>query len=124
MALPSPRPLEDRCLVATSTFTFTAGGTIAVACPYRGEIVSIFAAPADGGALAGSAATLTVSVENTSVGTMTLNTASAGFATGGDTAFSPRTFVQPGDVIKLALATNLTNANNANFSVVIRERTI
>ena len=47
----------------------------------------------------------------------------AGAATGGDTAFSPRAFVQAGDIIKLALATNLTNATNANFTVVVRERT-
>jgi hypothetical protein len=65
-----------------------------------------------------------VSVQNTSVGTFSLATASAGFATGGDTSFSPRALVQVGDVIKLALATNLTNANNANFVIVIRERTI
>jgi hypothetical protein len=73
--------------------------------------------------LGGSAATLTVSVANSSVGTLSLATVSAGAATGGDTAFSPRAFVQAGDVIKLALATNLTNATNANFTVVIRQRT-
>lgn len=124
MALQAPRALYDRAICVTGTFTFTAGGTISVATPYRGEIVSIFAAPADGGALGGSAATLTVSVQNTSVGTLSLATASAGFATGGDTSFSPRALVQVGDVIKLVLATNLTNANNANFVIVIRERTI
>jgi hypothetical protein len=124
MALPVPRPLEDKVLVATGTFSVTAGGTISVASPYRGEIVAIFATAADGGALGGASATLTVSVQNTSVGTMTLATASAGFATGGDTAFSPRSSVTTGDVIKLVLAANLTNATNANFSIVIRERTI
>jgi len=123
MALPVIRPLQDHALVATGTFTFTAGGTISIASPYRGEIISIFAAPADGGALAGSAATLTVSVANASVGTLSLATVSAGAATGGDTAFSPRAFVNAGDVIKLVLATNLTNTNNANFTIIIRERT-
>jgi hypothetical protein len=124
MVLPVSRPLEDRVLVATGTFTFTAGGTISIASPVRGEIVSIYASPADGGALAGSAATLTVSVANASVGTLSLATTAAGVATGGDTAFSPRAIVQAGDIIKLVLATNLTNATNANFSVVIRDRTI
>ena len=123
MPLSVNRPLQDHALVATGTFTFTAGGTISISSPYRGEIIGIYASPADGGALAGSATTLTVSVANASVGTLTLNTVSAGAATGGDTAFSPRAFVQAGDVIKLALATNLTNATNANFTVVIRERT-
>lgn len=124
MPLPTPRGLYDRAICVAATFTFTAGGTISVATPYRGEIVAIYAAPADGGALAGTTATLTVSVQNTSVGTHSLATASAGFATGGDTGFSPRAFVQPGDVIKLVLAANLTNATNANFVIVIRERTI
>ena len=123
MALSVNRPLQDHALVATGTFTITAGGTISIASPYRGEIIAIYATAADGGALGGSAATLTVSVQNTSVGTLSMATASAGFATGGDTAFTPRAFVQAGDVIKLALAANLTNATNANFTVVIRERT-
>jgi len=64
-----------------------------------------------------------VSVENSSVGTLTCNTAAAGFASGGDTAFSPRAFVLTSDVIKLALGANLTNAANAVFTVVVRERT-
>ena len=123
MPLSVNRPLQDHALVATGTFTFTAGGTISIASPYRGEIIGIYASPADGGALGGSAATLTVSVANSSVGTLSLATVSAGTATGGDTAFSPRAFVQAGDIIKLALGINLTNATNANFTVVIRERT-
>ena len=123
MTLPVNRPLQDHAMVATGTFTFTAGGTISIASPYRGEIIAIYASPADGGALTGTAATLTVSVANSSVGTLSLATASAGTAAGGDTAFSPRAFVNGGDVIKLVLATNLTNATNANFTIVIRERT-
>jgi hypothetical protein len=123
MPLPVPRPLQDHVLIATGIFTFTAGGTIAIASPYRGEIVAVYGAPADGGALGGASATLTVSVANSSVGVLTLGAVSAGAATGGDTAFSPRALVNAGDVIKLVLGTNLTNANNANFAVVIRERT-
>ena len=123
MPLPAIRPLQDHALVATATFSFTTPGTISIATPYRGEIIAIYASPADGGALTGTAATLTVSVQNVSVGTLSLATAAAGFATGGDTAFSPRAFVNAGDVIKLVLAANLTNATNANFTVVIRERT-
>ena len=123
MALPVNRPLQDHALVATGPFTFSAGGTISIASPYRGEIIAIYASPADGGVLTGTAATLTVSVANSSVGTLSLATASAGAAAGGDTAFSPRAFVNAGDVIKLVLATNLTNATNANFTIVIRERT-
>ena len=123
MALPVQRRTYDVALQAVATFTVTAGGTISIACPYRGEITAIFLTAADGGALGGSTATLTVSVQNVSVGTLALATAAAGFASGGDTAFSPRAFVQSGDVIKLALATNLTNATNAQFTVLITERT-
>jgi hypothetical protein len=124
MPLPAPRPIYHRALQAVATFTVTAGGTISIASPYRGEIAAIFLTAADGGALGGATATLTVSVQNASVGTHVLATAAAGFASGGDTSFSPRAFVNVGDVIKLALAANLTNATNAQFTVVIAERTL
>ena len=123
MAINAGRPLIDNALQAVGTFTVTAGGTISIASPFRGEIKSIYLTAADGGALGGTTATLTVSVNNTSVGTHSLATASAGFASGGDTAFSPRAFVKQGDVIKLVLVTNLTNATNAQFTVIIRNRT-
>ena len=122
MPLPVNRPLQDHALVAPGSFTFTAGGTISIASPYRGEIISIFAAPADGNAITGTAV-LTVSVANASVGTLTFAAVSAGAATGGDTAFSPRAFVQAGDVIKLVLAAGQTNGTNASFTVIVRERT-
>src|SRR5262245_53518123 len=123
MALNTGRPFYDSTIQCVATATVTAGFTIACANPFRGEIRAIYLTAADGGALGGSPATMTVSVNNSSIGTMSFATASAGFASGGDTSFSPRAFVKAGDVIKVVLATNLTNANNGQVTMVIRQRT-
>jgi len=122
MAYPTQRRLNEKYLIATGSFTVSAGGTISVAAPGRGEIKAIYLSPADGGAMTGSAV-LTVSVENISVGTFTLPATAAGFASGGDTSFSPRAFVVDGDIIKLVLAVGLTNGTSANFTIVLTERT-
>jgi hypothetical protein len=122
MALPTPRPAYEETLVVSSSFTVTGGGTISVATPYRGVIGAIYLAPADGGAITGSA-TLTVSVENVSVGTLAMAASAAGFASGGPTAFSPRAPVIDGDIIKLALGAGMTNGTFAIFSIIIRQAT-
>jgi len=122
MAYPTQRRLNEKYVTVVGA-PVTGPVTISVAAPGRGEIKAIYLAPADGNAMTGTSALLTVSVENISVGTVTLLATAAGFASGGDTSFSPRAFVVDGDIIKLALAAGLTNATNAVFTIVLTERT-
>jgi hypothetical protein len=123
MPLSVQRALFDRYICVTSAVNITTGFTIALPAPCRGELVSVFLSPVDGTAITAGPATLTVSVQNISVGTLSLVAAAIGFASGGDFAFSPRAFVQAGDGIKLVLGAGLTNGAFASIVLVVRERT-
>lgn len=124
MPLPNQIKTFDEAFNVTSAATITAGFTVALASPTRGEIIGVYLNPVDGTAITGGPAVLTLTVNNVAGATASLPAAAAGQASGGYGVLSARQFVNDGDVIKAVLAAGLTSGVNGALTLIIRARSL
>ncbi len=128
MALPVNTRDFDIPLTVGSAATITAGFTIAVGCPTRGEILGVYIVAIDGTAITAGPATLTFTVNNVAGATVACTSAVVGQSSGTSAfqgvSLSARQAVTEGDTIKIVLGAGLTNGANAVVTVLIRARSI
>lgn len=128
MVIPTNFRDFDVPLCVNSAATITAGFTVAVGCPTRGEITGLYIVAIDGTAITAGPATATFTVANVAGSTVACAAAAVGSASGTTTAsgvtLSARQFVNEGDTIKVVLAAGLTNGANAHVVITVRARSI
>lgn len=132
--MPMPVQLKDFdiALNVNSAATITAGFTVAVCIPARGEVVSVYIGPIDGTTAIGGttgAATIVLSSGGAAGATVIPAPAATGLSIGTTAAsgagMSARQFVNEGDMLKIVFTPgSLTCAVNAVITVIVRVRSI